>query len=67
MVQTESDTTKQSLQSKTNFKATPELANAMFLNQGVAPVTKDATAMVNKGRDESLQLIKDLKASGHSI
>ncbi|CAE6956390.1 ZAN [Symbiodinium sp. CCMP2592] len=65
MVQTESDTTKQSLQTKTSFQATPEVANAMFMNQGVAPVSKDASTLVNKGRDESLQLIKDLKASGN--
>ena len=69
MVQQELDRTKQSLQTRTKFQATPELANALFLNQGLGPVSKDAHSSVNKNRDESLALVKDLKASGagHSI
>ena len=69
MVQKEVDRTKQSLQSTTGFKATPELACAMFMNQGLGPVSKDAHTAVSKHRDESIALIKDMKASssGHSI
>ena len=69
MVQSETDLTKQRLESTTRFQATPELAVALLANQGFGSVSKEANSQVNKGRDESLQLMKDLKASsaGHSI